>query len=116
MSPKATMYFFFQEDTCLEANLTLDEVNTCAKNETALNERSRAKMCNNYPKCQGEQLFYHCVRINNYTLVEVCAPMHKIIGKQNPNVKLTNYFSISNIDTLKSKCKMYFNFKYINIF
>lgn len=73
----------------METNLTLDEVNTCAENETAFNERSRAKMCDNYPKCQGEQLFYHCVRINNYTLVEACATKHKIIGKQNPNVKIT---------------------------
>lgn len=73
-------------------------------------------MCDNYPKCQGEQLFYHCVRINSYTLLEACAPMHKIIGKQTPNVKITNYISISDIETLKLKWKMYFNFKYINFF
>lgn len=74
--------FCLQKDVCNETKHTLLRVKTCPENETAFNERSQAHSCDEYPKCQGKALFYHCVRGNGDSLVEVCAPIQYIIGKQ----------------------------------
>lgn len=57
-----------------------ERVNECPKDNTTLRERAQQKMCNRYPKCQGKQLLYHCVR-SIEDLVEVCAPRWHIIGQ-----------------------------------
>lgn len=36
-------------------------------------------ICDNLPKCNGEQLVYHCVTYKD-DLVEVCAPKRLITG------------------------------------
>lgn len=68
--------FCLQTDVCYETKRSLARVNTCPKNGAAFNKRLLEKKCDEYPKCQGKALFYHCVR--EHTLVEVCAPNQHI--------------------------------------
>lgn len=95
---------YTKEDICSETNNTLEEVNACPENESALNKRSQAKMCETYPKCQGETLFYHCVRINEHTLVEVCAPNHTVIGKHCPVFEKGLGRVVDDYNSYCSKC------------
>lgn len=83
-----------QTDVCYETRQSLVRVNTCPENEAAFNERLQEKKCDEYPKCQGKALFYHCVRENEHTLVEVCAPNQQILGKQYTKVKIQRTSSI----------------------
>lgn len=68
-----------QEQVCHGTNTTLGVVERCPENETMVQESSKKKMCEKYPKCLGEPLVYHCVRTKD-NLVEVCAPSDPIVG------------------------------------
>lgn len=71
---------YTEKDVCNETKQTLVRVKSCPEDETAFNERSQAQNCDEYPKCQDKALFYHCVRENEDSFVEVCAPNQYIIG------------------------------------
>lgn len=70
---------FSKEQVCHGTNTTLGVVERCPENETMVQESSKKKMCEKYPKCLGEPLVYHCVRTKD-NLVEVCAPSDPIVG------------------------------------
>lgn len=70
---------FLKEQVCHGTNTTLGVVERCPENDTMVQESSKKKMCEKYPKCLGEPLVYHCVRTKD-NLVEVCAPSDPIVG------------------------------------
>lgn len=70
---------FSKEQVCHGTNTTLGVVERCPENDTMVQESSKKKMCEKYPKCLGEPLVYHCVRTKD-NLVEVCAPSDPIVG------------------------------------
>lgn len=81
---KAIQKRYAETDVCYETKRSLARVNTCPKNGATFNMRLLEKKCDEYPKCQGRALFYHCVRENEHTLVEVCAPNQHILGGHCP--------------------------------
>lgn len=68
-----------EEDVCKETNKTIEPLQNFPVSYTILQERMQQKKCDNLPKCNGEDLVYHCVRYN-HDLVEVCAPRRLITG------------------------------------
>lgn len=70
---------FLKEQVCHGTNTTLRVVERCPENYTMFQESSKKKMCEQYPKCLGKPLVYHCVRTKD-NLVEVCAPSDPIVG------------------------------------
>lgn len=70
---------FLKEQVCHGTNTTLRLVERCPENYTMFQESSKKKMCEQYPKCLGKPLVYHCVRTKD-NLVEVCAPSDPIVG------------------------------------
>lgn len=95
------IFIWLQKDVCNETKHTIVRVKTCPENETAFNERSQAKQCYRYPKCHGKDLFYHCVRENVDSLVEVCVPNQHIIGKQNKTMKIDFTMFSNSISVMK---------------
>lgn len=87
-----------QEQVCHGTNTTLGVVERCPENDTMVQESSKKKMCEKYPKCLGEPLVYHCVRTKD-NLVEVCAPSDPIVGVWLP--PCINALSLSSL--IKSK-------------
>ena len=69
-----------QKYICPISGTTLEEVDSCPKNNVTIRERSERKNCEKFKPCQGHPLLYHCVRHEN-NLVEVCAPEETITGK-----------------------------------
>lgn len=72
-----------KEDVCKETNKTIKVLKSLPENYTVSREQMQKNVCDNLPKCNGEQLIYHCVRHKAY-LVEVCAPRRLITGSYCP--------------------------------
>lgn len=72
--------------SCLWSKQTVDKVDSCPMNKSAVEQRIREKNCDAYAKLQNctnpLKFLYHCV-INEYNnaIIEVCAPVYIINGK-----------------------------------
>lgn len=73
------LFYLFKEDVCKETNKTIKKLKSFPENYIISQEQMQKNICDNLPKCNGEQLIYHCVRYKAY-LVEVCAPRRLITG------------------------------------
>lgn len=72
-----------EEDVCKETNKTIKKLKSFPENYTISQEQMQKNICDNLPKCNGEQLVYHCVTYKD-DLVEVCAPKRLITGSYCP--------------------------------
>lgn len=80
---RSNRYIDFQDDICKDTIITVEQVESCPKNDTHFQERSKMKNCDSYPQCKGEPLAYHCARYKE-SLVEVCTPLGFIRGVWKP--------------------------------
>ena len=76
----------FGKNNCPWSTLTVEKVDSCPLNKMAVNERKERKNCEALAKrqnCTEPKYFsYHCVMNENEdALIEVCAPVYYIAGK-----------------------------------
>lgn len=69
-----------KEEICSGTKETLQKVYSCPEDYPTFLDRNKRMNCSSFPQCNGQGLFYHCVKFEDKP-AEVCAPRSVITGE-----------------------------------